>query len=85
MNTRYTPQFLHGYKRLPNIIKKKAQEKEKVFRKNPFDTRLKTHKLQGELDGCWAFSVDFKHRIIFSFENDREVIFHAIGGHSIYF
>lgn len=85
MNIFYTPQFLRNYKQLSISIREKAKEKEKIFRINPFDLRLKTHKLQGELRGCWAFSVDFKYRIIFTFETKNKSIFHAVGSHSIYF
>lgn len=85
MNTRYTQQFFQQYKHLSDDVKKKAQKKERIFQRNPFDSRLKTHKLKGRLDEFWAFSIDFKHRIIFAFEGKNLAVFHAIGGHSIYF
>lgn len=81
----YSPNFIKNYKRLPNVIKDKAEEKEIIFRKNPFDNRLKTHKLSGELVDFWSFSVDYHYRIIFEFKSKNTVIFHKIGSHSIYF
>ncbi|HHT9112639.1 MAG: hypothetical protein HZA47_07550 [Planctomycetes bacterium] len=35
--------------------------KEFVFRKNPFDKRLKTHKLSGKEKEAWAFWVDYSY------------------------
>ena len=81
----YSSEFLRKYKQLPQKIKIKAEKREEIFRKNPFDARLKTHKLQGELDGSWAFSVDFKHRIVFAFEGKNTARFYSIGGHSVYY
>lgn len=81
----YSPQFFREYKRLANKIKEKAEEREKIFRKNPFDRRLKTHKLRSRLSEFWAFSIDFNYRIIFSFEDNDIVRFYVIGSHSIYF
>jgi len=80
----YSPRFVKLYNKLNNSIKLKAEKKEEIFRKNPFDSRLETHKLSGWLDGLWSFSVDYDCRIIFELKNEKMVIFHAIGGHSIY-
>lgn len=41
----YSSKFAREYKKLPNSIKDVAEEQEKIFRENPFDPRLKTHKL----------------------------------------
>jgi len=80
----YSPRFAKDYERLDISIKKKAEKREAIFRKNPFDNRLQTHKLSGRFFGLWSFSVDYDCRIIFEFKNEKVVIFHAIGGHSIY-
>lgn len=42
-----SPHFNKQYKKLPQEIKEQAKKKEKIFRQNPFDSRLKTHKLHG--------------------------------------
>lgn len=80
----YSPQFQKEYRRLPDIVKDKTEEKEKIFRINPFDKRLKTHKLGGRLTGFWAFSIDYRYRIIFEFIDKKKVIFHVVGDHSVY-
>ena len=66
--------------------KKKKIEiiREKIFRNNCFDSRLKTHKLTGSLKDYWAFSVTHSERILFRFINEKEVIFYKIGTHEIY-
>ena len=58
--------------------------REKIFRNNCFDSRLKTHKLTGSLKDYWAFSVTHSERILFRFINEKEVIFYKIGTHQIY-
>ena len=80
----YSPAFHKMYKRLPESVKNMAEKKEKIFRKNPRDPRLKTHKLSGNLKDYWAFSIHYNYRIIFSFIEKNDVRFHAIGTHEIY-
>ena len=80
----YSKKFLKSLKRLPNRIISQAQKKEKVFKQNPFDPILKTHKLHGEEKECWAFSIDKKYRIKFIFVDSKKVLFLDIGTHKIY-
>ena len=84
MEISYSPKFAKEYKKLSNSIKSKAEKKEKTFRLDPFDKSLKTHKLSGKLQDLWAFSIDYKHRIIFEFVQDDIITFHLIGNHSVY-
>ena len=81
----YSPKFARMYAKLPRRTKNAAEEKEKIFRKDPFDPQLKTHKLAGRMRGYWAFSVDYRYRILFSFEGEGLVRFHTVGTHDIYF
>lgn len=80
----YLPKFERQYKKLPHNIKELARVKEEIFRQNPFDERLKTHKLSGQLDGFWSFSIDYSNRIFFDFVKADLVRFYAIGKHDIY-
>lgn len=81
----YSPSFKKAYKKLPENLKDAAEEKEDIFRRNPFDKRLRTHALEGRLKGLHSFSIDKKHRIIFEFSDGRnEVVFHAVGNHNVY-
>lgn len=78
------PKFARQFRKLPKKIQEAAAEKEKIFRQNPFDAPLKTHKLRGELSEFWSFSITYSCRIIFEFADERIVRFYSIGDHDIY-
>ncbi len=80
----YLKKFIKQYKKLPVEIKKIAKEKELLFREDPRNISLKTHKLHGDLKSFWAFSVNNKIRIIFDFDQDKNVRFYTIGNHDVY-
>ncbi len=80
----YYSKFRQQFKKLPEEIKLLAEKKEEIFRKNPFDPKLKTHKLHGELSEFWAFSINYQYRIIFDFINEDKIRFYSIGAHDIY-
>jgi len=79
-----TTHFIKAYKALPAEIKLHAKQKEKIFRDNPFDLRLKTHKLKGKLKDHWAYSIDYQYRILFRFIDNGTVFYYDIGAHDIY-
>ena len=80
----YSSKFTREYKKLPWHVKKIAEQKEEVFRENVFHPSLKTHKLTGNLQGFWSFSIDYKYRIIFEFADEKIIYFHSVGTHAIY-
>ena len=84
MNIEYSPEFIRRFKKLTPELKSKAVEKEKIFRKDHHDPRLKTHKLSGKLTGRLAFWIDFRTRVIFSLVDSKLALFHSIGTHEIY-
>lgn len=84
MKIYYSSKFLNEYRKLPKEVKLLAEKQEKIFRQNPFDQRLKTHHLTGKLKDYLAFSIDYKHRIIFEFTEKGVVWFHSTGTHEIY-
>ena len=84
MRITVSPRFEKSYKSLPKRIKEKAKEQELVFRKNPFDPRLKTHRLTGQEKEAWAFSINYSYRIKFIFLTEDEVLFLDVGTHEIY-
>ena len=57
------------------------QQKMDMFVENPFDARLKTHKLTGRLEGLWAFSTASDCRVIFRFLSKEHVLLIDIGSH----
>lgn len=85
MGILYSSKFIREYKKLPDDIKNKAEEKEIIFRQNPFDDRLKTHKLNGKFEEFWSFSIDYKFRIIFEISKDGKTFhFHSVSDHRVY-
>lgn len=84
MDIYYSAKFARDYRKLPDKIKDTAEKREVIFRKNPHDPRLKTHKLTGKLFPYWSFSIDYSYRIVFEFVENNTVWFHAIGNHDIY-
>ncbi len=84
MKIHYSSKFAKEYKSLPKRIKLLAEKKEMIFRKNPFEPGLKTHKLSGKLKDYYSFSIDYQTRIIFEFRDKNSVWFHSVGTHEIY-
>jgi addiction module RelE/StbE family toxin len=80
----YSTKFAKEYKRLPLKVKKLAEKKETILRKEPFESSLKTHKLTGKLKEYYSFSIDYQYRIIFEFAEKNVVWFHSVGTHEIY-
>jgi len=77
----YSSKFLKSFKKLPNDIQNLFRFKEIIFRENPFDPRLGTHKLRGRNE--WSFLITYKIRTIFVFKKDICILVN-IGDHSIY-
>jgi len=84
MTIRFSTKFEREYRALTPDVKKEAEEKIGLFRRDPFAPELRTHKLKGRLQNFWSFSVTRKHRLVFQFVQKGEVWFHAIGTHDVY-
>ena len=63
------------------ILKPRFWKAMELFSRTPFHPKLRTHKLTGKLEGLWAFSVTYDHRVIFKFLNKDEVLLVDIGSH----
>lgn len=42
-----------------------------VFINNPFESKLKAHRLSGKLKELWSFSLDYNLRVVFYFTKDK--------------
>lgn len=84
MIIRVSSKFKKAYKKLHPMVKTKAKEREQIFRANPFDPRLETHKLHGKYEDYWAFTVVGQYRIMFAFSDKETIDFINIGTHEIY-
>ncbi len=72
------------------IVKHFPQEVDNIYStlvllsKDTYDTRLKTHKLKGPLEGSWACSVSYDLRIVFKFveyKDSKAILLESIGTH----
>ncbi|MDO8521154.1 MAG: type II toxin-antitoxin system mRNA interferase toxin, RelE/StbE family [bacterium] len=79
-----TSLFRRKFKKLSPAIKREAEKKEEIFRSNPFDGKLRTHKLHGAYARFWAFSVTNTYRIMFEFSKESKVTFVDIDTHELY-
>jgi addiction module RelE/StbE family toxin len=54
-----------------------------LFITDPFNLKLKTHKLSGKLKDMWSFSLDYDLRVVFYFTKDKpkKVVLVDIGTH----
>lgn len=86
MRITYAPRFQHALKKHSIEFVEKIVERVLLFKQNPFDFRLHTHKLHGKLKSKWSFSVDNRFRILFEFDmaDHSNAIFLDIGDHDLY-
>lgn len=76
--------FKRSYKkRIDNnaLLKKRFWDAIDLFCLNPFDAKLKTHKLTGKLKDLWAFSVSHDCRVIFILTDSQTALLIDIGSH----
>jgi addiction module RelE/StbE family toxin len=84
MNILYKPSFLRDFKKLPKDIQEEAFEKIELFKSTENHDKLKVHKLKGRLSSYYSFSVNYSHRIVFTYEDRQTIVFLGIGDHDIY-
>ena len=84
MEVEYTSHFTMAYRKMTLEVRKLSEQKEIIFKKNPLDSRLKSHKLHGKLKNFYSLSVNSKIRIVFKLINRSKAVFLDIGGHDIY-
>ena len=80
----YKAKFVRIYKKLPLALKNEVKEKIELFTQDPNHPQLKTHKLKGKLSGKWSFSVNYKDRVIFQYEEENKIALISFGDHSVY-
>ncbi|MDI6766133.1 MAG: type II toxin-antitoxin system YafQ family toxin [Bacteroidota bacterium] len=84
MKVCFDPTFKKAYrKRIATSEKLKQHffELLHVFINDPFDAKLRTHKLSGKLDELYSFLVDYNIRVIFYFADKEKAVFLDIGTH----
>ena len=80
----FRPSFKRAFKK--RVAGRKGLEEKfwrriEIFTNNPFDSRLRTHKLSGKLKELWSFSLEYDLRVVFYFLPQNRVMFEDIGPH----
>lgn len=84
MKVSFDPAFRRSFQKRIHTsekLKKRFNELLPIFIANPFDTRLRTHKLSGRLEGLYSFRIDYDLRVVFYFVDDDRAVFVDIGTH----
>ena len=58
-------------RRKPGVVEQLDAALHRLER-DPYDPALRTHKLAGEFEGCWACSAGYDFRIVFEFVRPRK-------------
>jgi len=81
----YSSYFVRKFKKLEPHTQDEVVEKIDLFRNPRNHAQLKVHKLKGEMKGRWAFSINFRDRIVFHWSTDKQIAYMLdAGDHSIY-
>jgi len=82
-----TPRFWKSFKKLPDNQKKSAKRAWQIFKQDPFDPRLRTHKINSLSSAMkrtvYAVEVEGNLRVVFYIDGDCIVTFN-IGSHDVY-
>ena len=82
-----SPTFLRAARRLVKKSTSLAEDLRvalELLGEDAFDSRLRTHKLKGKLEGTWACSAGYDLRILFSFvehEESEAILLETVGSH----
>lgn len=70
-------------KRINEAQRQNFKKKFEIFQENIFDSRLKTHKLKGNLSNYYSFSISYYERIVFKILEDGGIYLIEIGDHDV--
>jgi len=81
----YSSYFVRKFKKLEPRAQDEGGERIELFCDIKNHARLEVHKLGGHMKGQWAFSVNFRDRIIFHWSADKQTAYLLdVGDHDIY-
>lgn len=84
MDIHYAPLFIRKIKSLPPALREETLFAVDDLRDKTNHKRLKVHKLKGRLAGMYAFSVNYKIRIVFEYTKEKDIVLLSVGNHDIY-
>lgn len=62
-------------------LEDKFWKRVEMFKIDPHDARLRTHRLSGDLQEYWSFSIEYDIRVVFQFATQKRAVFTDIGSH----
>ncbi len=81
ISVQYAPTFVRMYKRLDDNLKEEIKDRVALFQNTSNHSKLKVHKLKGILGNTYSFSVNYKIRIVFEYEQKNIVNLLYVGSH----
>jgi plasmid maintenance system killer protein len=80
----FKPSLIRQVNKLEEELVDEVFEKIELFR-NPLNHgTLRVHKLHGRLKNCFSFSVNYRFRIVFTWQSKNEAVLLILGDHDIY-
>ena len=79
-DTGFKRSYRKRIRRLP-YLQDRFWNRMELFIDDPFNPKLRTHKLSGKLSGQWAASIDDEYRIVFEFLTKNSVLLIDFGTH----
>jgi len=80
----YRPKFIKNYKRLQSELKAEIIKKIELFKNRENHKMLDVHKLHGKMKDRYSFSVNYRYRIVFRYEDKNTAALLTVGDHDIY-
>jgi plasmid maintenance system killer protein len=80
----YLPAFLRKVKKCEQLLQEEIKAKIILFQNRTNHEQLKVHKLKGNLGEYYSFSVTYKHRVVFIWEDTNTAVLLSIGDHDVY-
>ena len=81
----YSPDFIRKYKKFNSAAGYEIKERLEEFKNPSNHQKLKVHKLKGTMKGQYAFSLNYRDRVIFEWSKDKKTAHILdVGDHSIY-
>jgi addiction module RelE/StbE family toxin len=84
MQVSFKPSFIREVNKLEKSLIDEVLYKINILKNSSDYTELKIHKLHGKMKDRWSFSVNYKIRIVFKYESQKEIVLLAIGDHDVY-
>lgn len=84
MKVDFTKNFLRQFKKLSPKDRQRFLERLEWFKIDPYDQRLRLHRLRGSKNNLYSIDVTGDLRALFQFDKkaDPQVLFELIGTHS---